>query len=65
VQNTARPPKTTGSADGNGLVPQAGALLLGETLRVTSLGAGLRLGWSGGGRRGRCMIRGRAWPIWW
>jgi hypothetical protein len=41
VQNTARMPKITVSADGQGLVPQAGALLLAETLRVTGLGAGL------------------------
>jgi Transposase DDE domain group 1 len=41
VQNTARRPKITVSADGRGLVPQAGTLLLAETLRVTGLGAGL------------------------
>jgi hypothetical protein len=41
VQNTARMPKITVSADGEGLVSQAGALLLAETLRVTGLGAGL------------------------
>jgi hypothetical protein len=41
VQNTARMPKITVSADGQGLVSQAGALLLAETLRVTGLGAGL------------------------
>jgi Transposase DDE domain group 1 len=41
VQNTARLPKITVSADGQGLVSQAGALLLAETLRVTGLGAGL------------------------
>jgi hypothetical protein len=41
VQNTARLPKITVSADGQGLVSQAGALLLAETLRITGLGAGL------------------------
>jgi hypothetical protein len=41
VQNTARLPTITVSADGQGLVSQAGALLLAETLRVTGLGAGL------------------------
>jgi hypothetical protein len=41
VQNTARLPKITVSADGQGLVSQAGVLLLAETLRVTGLGAGL------------------------
>jgi hypothetical protein len=41
VQNTARLPKITVSADGQGLVSQAGALLLAETLRVTGLGTGL------------------------
>jgi Transposase DDE domain group 1 len=41
VQNTARHTKITVSADGTGLVPQAGTLLLAETLRVTRLGGGL------------------------
>jgi Transposase DDE domain group 1 len=41
VQNTARRTKITVSADGTGLVPQAGTLLLAETLRVTGLGGGL------------------------
>ena len=40
-QNTARRPKITVSADGKGLVSQAGALLLAETIRVTGLGQGL------------------------
>jgi len=44
VQNTARCSKITVSADGQGLVSQAGALLLAETLRVTGLGAGLSAG---------------------
>ncbi len=65
MQNTARRPKITVSADGKGLVSQAGVLLLAETLRVTGLGEGLPRGWPGGGRRGRCMTRGRSsltWP---
>ena len=41
MQNTARRPKITVSADGKGVVSQAGALLLAETLRVTGLGQGL------------------------
>ena len=41
MQNTARRPKITVSADGKGLVSQAGALLLAETLRVTGLGEAL------------------------
>jgi hypothetical protein len=41
VQNTARTPKITVSADGQGLVSRTGALLLAETLRVTGLGEGL------------------------
>jgi Transposase DDE domain group 1 len=41
VQNTARRPKITVSADGKGLVSQSGALLLAETLRATGLGQGL------------------------
>jgi hypothetical protein len=41
VQNTARRTKIAVSADGTGLVSQAGVLLLAETLRVTGLGEGL------------------------
>jgi Transposase DDE domain group 1 len=41
VNNTARRPKITVSADGTGLVSQAGGLLLAEALRVTRLGQGL------------------------
>jgi Transposase DDE domain group 1 len=41
VQNTARRPKITVSADGRGLVSQAGTLLLAEAARVTGLGQGL------------------------
>jgi len=41
VQNTARRTKITVSADGTGLVSQAGVLLLAEMLRVTGLGEGL------------------------
>jgi hypothetical protein len=41
VNNTARRPKITVSADGKGLVSQAGTLLLAEAVRVTGLGAGL------------------------
>jgi hypothetical protein len=41
VQNTVRRTKITVSADGTGLVSQAGVLLLAETARVTGLGEGL------------------------
>jgi hypothetical protein len=41
VQNTARRPKITVSADGRGLVSQAGTLLLAEAARITGLGQGL------------------------
>jgi hypothetical protein len=44
VQNTARRAKITVSADGQGLVSQAGVLLLLESLRVTGLSAGLAEG---------------------
>jgi Transposase DDE domain group 1 len=44
VNNTARRPKITVSADGQGLVSQAGALLLLEAARVTGLGRGLSAG---------------------
>jgi hypothetical protein len=41
VQNTARRPKITVSADGKGVVSQAGTLLLAEAARVTGLDQGL------------------------
>jgi Transposase DDE domain group 1 len=41
VNDTARRPKITVSADGQGLVSQAGVLLLAEAARVTGLGQGL------------------------
>ena len=41
MQNSARSSKVTVSADGRGLVSQAGAVLLWETLRVTGLGRDL------------------------
>jgi Transposase DDE domain group 1 len=44
VQNTARRPKITVSADGTGLVSQAGMLLLAEAARATGLGQGLAQG---------------------
>jgi hypothetical protein len=44
VNNTVRRPKITVSADGQGIVSQAGSLLLAETLRVTGLGQGLTAG---------------------
>jgi hypothetical protein len=47
VNNTARRPKITVSADGKGLVSQAGGLLLAEALRVTGLGRGLAAGLAG------------------
>jgi hypothetical protein len=46
VKNNARSTKITVSADGRGLVSQARAVLLWETLRVTGLGRGLSAGWS-------------------
>jgi hypothetical protein len=41
---TARRPKITVSSDGTGIVSQAGALLLTQTLQVTGLGRGLSAG---------------------
>jgi hypothetical protein len=41
TQNTARRPKITVSADGKGLVSQAGTLLLAEATRVTGLREGM------------------------
>ena len=48
------------SSDGKGLVSQAGAVLLWETMRVTGLGRGLSDGLAGGGRRGQSTIRRRS-----
>ena len=44
MNNAARRPWISVSADGTGLVPQVGGLLLAETLRVTGLGLGLSAG---------------------
>src|SRR6266516_964239 len=44
MHNTARRPKITVSADGTGIVSQAGGLLLTRTLAVTGLDAGMRAG---------------------
>ena len=44
MQNTARRPKITVSADGSGIVSRAGALLLTETARISGLQAGLSAG---------------------
>jgi Transposase DDE domain group 1 len=44
VKNSARGSRVTVSADGRGLVSQAGAVLLWETMRVTGLGGGLSEG---------------------
>ena len=48
MANTARGPKITVSADGQGLASQAGMLLLAEAARVTGLGQGLSAGLIGG-----------------
>jgi hypothetical protein len=44
VKNSARTARVIVSADGRGLVSQAGAVLLWETMRVTGLGQGLSRG---------------------
>ena len=44
VKNSARTARVMVSADGRGLVFQAGAVLLWETMRVTGLGRGLSTG---------------------
>jgi hypothetical protein len=43
VKNKARASKISVSAGGRGLVSQAGAVLLWETMRVTALGRGSAL----------------------
>jgi hypothetical protein len=52
VNNSARTARVAVSADGRGLVSQAGAVLLWETMRVTGLGRGLSdgLAWCRGPR---------------
>jgi hypothetical protein len=44
VNNSARTARVAVSADGRGLVSQAGAVLLWETMRVTGLARGLSQG---------------------
>ena len=44
MKNSARTARVMVSADGRGLVSQAGAVLLWETMRVTGLGRGLSTG---------------------
>jgi hypothetical protein len=44
VKNSARTARVTVSADGRGLVSQAGSVLLWETMRVTGVGRGLSQG---------------------
>ena len=44
MQNTARRPMITVSADGSGIVSQAGGLLLTSALRAVGLGEGLSAG---------------------
>jgi len=44
VKNRVRTARVAVSADGRGLVSQAGAVLLWETMRVTGLGRGLSAG---------------------
>jgi hypothetical protein len=46
VKNSARAARVTVSSDGRGLVSQAGAVLLWETMRATGLGRGLSQGLS-------------------
>lgn len=57
---TAACPRIMVSADGAGLVSQAGAVLLAQTLRVTAWTAASGRPWAGGGRRGRCVTWGRS-----
>jgi hypothetical protein len=64
VNNTVRRAKITVSADGSGIVSQAGAVLLTKTLSVTGLDQGLLAGCNGGVRHERSMIRGRSSPTW-
>jgi hypothetical protein len=64
VNKSARAARVPVSDDGRGLVSQAGAVLLRETMRVTGLGRACRKGWPRGGRRARCMTRARSSRTW-
>ena len=57
MKNTSRRAKMTVSADGTGIVSQAGGLLLAQTLGVTGLMLACPPVWPGGGRAVRCTIR--------
>jgi Zinc-binding dehydrogenase len=60
VRKSTRADGVVVSADGRGLVSQAGAVLLRETMRAAVLArAACQLGWPGGGRRGRPVTRGK------
>ncbi len=52
MKNSARSTRVVVSADGKGLVSQAGAVLLWETMRVTGLAQGLS--------EGACPVAGAA-----
>jgi hypothetical protein len=59
VNDSARTARVAVSADGRGLVSQAGAVLLWQTMRVTGLGRGLSQGLARWRGRGRSTIRAR------
>jgi hypothetical protein len=60
VRKSTRADGVVVSADGRGLVSQAGAVLLRETMRAAVLArAACQLGWPGGGRRRRPVTRGK------
>jgi hypothetical protein len=61
MKNSARSARVAVSADGRGLVSQAGAVLLWETMRVTGLGRGL----SAALQQWRAPLArlGLAWPV--
>jgi hypothetical protein len=60
VRKSTRADGVVVPADGRGLVSQAGAVLLRETMRAAVLArAACQLGWPGGGRRRRPVTRGK------
>ena len=64
MKSSARSSRVAVSADGRGLVSQAGAVLLWETMRVTGLGRGLSEGLARWRAPRAVHDRARSWRTW-
>ena len=64
VKNSARGARVSVSADGRGLVSQAGLSCCGKRCGSPGWPGACRRGWLGGGSRGRSMTRGRSSRTW-